>query len=183
MKNKLIKEKIIDILLFVLDWTWCIPQTLAGTIKAKWGSGVLCKAKDASLAQIKQREKEWRVTILLFCRKSREEHWLFQKISGSGMGRNIFLYETEPDNGEIDDPETIKHEYGHILFSRITGPFFLPTVGIFSPMYNLIGRKKMKNGMTWPGMAKWYYSRWCERVADKLAKVDRKKWLEERGGK
>ena len=139
----------------------------------------MCPAQDASLERVKRKEKEWRCKIYLVKRESRDEHWFWKKISGSGIGRYICLAEAEPGNGEIDDEETIAHEYGHIITSRITGPFFI-LVMICSPLYSLKSRKLKKRGWAWEQVVRWYYSRWCEKLADILAGVNREKWIEER---
>ena len=173
------KKTIIDILLFILDWTWCLPQILIGRIKSAAWYASLCKAEDASLKVIKDLEKKYRCEIYLVKRESRNEHRFFKKISGSGIGRYICLTETEPDNGAIDDEATVRHEIGHVIQSRILGPFFV-LVMICSPLYNLKSRSLEKQGWTWEQLVRWYYSRWCEAWADTLAKVDREKWIEAR---
>lgn len=64
--------------------------------------------------------------------------------------------------------QSIKHEYGHTLQSRILGPLYLPTVGLCSITWaGLYGSviKETNNG---------YYKFWTEKWADKLGKVKRK---------
>lgn len=64
--------------------------------------------------------------------------------------------------------QSIKHEYGHTLQSRILGPLYLPTVGLCSITWaGLYGSviKETHNG---------YYKFWTEKWADKLGKVIRK---------
>lgn len=64
--------------------------------------------------------------------------------------------------------QSIKHEYGHTMQSRILGPLYLPTVGLCSITWaGLYGSviKETHNG---------YYKFWTEKWADKLGKVVRK---------
>jgi len=175
------KEKIIGVLLWIIDWTWASPQNIVGYILSRGWKNNLCAAKDASLDLIKQKEKEWRAKIYLVCYENKAAHWFWKNVSGFGCGRYICLTETEPDNGEVDDPETVEHEWGHIFFSRIVGPFFLLLCGIPSPSGNLISRYQKKHfGWTWEQVVRWYYNLPWEKVADKLAGVDRDKWIKDR---
>lgn len=64
--------------------------------------------------------------------------------------------------------QSIKHEYGHTIQSRMLGPLYLPTVGLCSITWaGLYGSviKETHNG---------YYKFWTEKWADKLGKVKRK---------
>ena len=64
--------------------------------------------------------------------------------------------------------QSIKHEYGHTLQSRMLGPLYLPTVGLCSITWaGLYGSviKETHNG---------YYKLLTEKWADKLGKVVRK---------
>jgi len=178
-KKEIVKNIVIDVLLFILDWTWCLPWNVIGRVKSYFWKETMQPATNATIKWIKDFERKWRVKIYLVESADRTEHWFWRFISGSGIGRFISLCETSPDDSKVNDTCTIKHENGHVITCRILGPFFILVV-IFSPAYNLIGRKKMKNGMTWLETAKWYYSRWCEKLADFFGKVDRKAWLDAR---
>ena len=64
--------------------------------------------------------------------------------------------------------QSVKHEYGHTLQSRMLGPLYLPIVGLCSITWaGLYGSviKETHNG---------YYKFWTEKWADKLGKVKRK---------
>lgn len=64
--------------------------------------------------------------------------------------------------------QTIKHEYGHSLQSKILGPFYLLVIGIPSLIWaGLYGSliPETKNG---------YYRFYTEKWADKLGKIIRK---------
>ena len=175
------QKTFVDILLFILDWTWCFPQTVIGRVLSRGWKNNLAPANDADLLWIKRKEKEWRCKIYLVKKESRDKHWFWQKVSGFGCGRYICLTEAEPDNGEIDDLETVMHEHGHIIFSRITGPFFMLLCGIPSPAGNLINRWQAKHkGWTWEQLVTWYYNQPWEKCADILGGVDRTKWIKER---
>lgn len=63
--------------------------------------------------------------------------------------------------------QTIKHEFGHAIQSRMLGPLYLPVIGIPSIIWAwLYGPiiKETKNG---------YYRFYTERWADKLGNVNR----------
>ena len=177
MKN--ILSKTVDVMLWLLDWTWCFVQNLVGYILSRYWLDNLAPAEGFGpnlIPWIKEHEAKWRVKIYLVTPKSKAEHWFLKYISGFGCGRYVCLQDAIPDNGKVDDEENVSHEFGHVVTGRIIGILFI-FVMIFSPIYNLIGRRKIKNGMTWFEMAKWYYSRWCERLADFFGKVNRKAWL------
>ena len=63
---------------------------------------------------------------------------------------------------------TIKHEYGHVLQSRILGPLYLFVIGLPSLIHAAIGNKlccgKHPEG---------YYHFYTEKWADRLGKVER----------
>jgi len=168
------------VLLWLLDWTWCLPQTLAGYIASRYWLDNLAPAEGfgaAVIPWIKEHEEKWGVKIYLVTPKSKAGHWFLNVISGFGCGRYICLVDAIPNNGIVDDEDTVSHEHGHIITGRIIGPLFL-LVMIYSPLFcNLLGRWKMKHGWTWLHMATWYYQQWCEWLADKLGHVDRKAWL------
>lgn len=68
--------------------------------------------------------------------------------------------------------QTIRHEHGHQIQSRILGPLYLLVIGLPSVIGNFIDRvfhKEWDNNKR----EKWYYSLPWEHWADKLGKVDR----------
>ena len=175
------KKKIIDILLFILDWTWCFLQTFIWYHLSRYWFDNLAPAEGFGagvIPWIKEHEAKWRVKIYLVTPKSKYEHWFLQFISGFGCGRFICLPDAIPNNGKVDDVHTVGHENGHVITGRIIGLLFLLVI-ILSPLFNLIGRWLMKKGWTWLKMAKWYYNLPWEWIADKLGKVNRKEWLKQ----
>lgn len=63
---------------------------------------------------------------------------------------------------------TVKHEHGHQVQSRILGPLYLILVGISSAIFNNLWDRIAHR--KWPAAkrTKWYYSRYPEKWADKL---------------
>ena len=64
---------------------------------------------------------------------------------------------------------SVRHEFGHVLQSRILGPLYLPIIGLFSSVHaglNGVIRccKKHPEG---------YYHFWTEKWADRLGGVER----------
>lgn len=91
-------------------------------------------------------------------------------------GINYYFYDPFPGGISLGNymiigetwSQTIKHEYGHSIQSRMLGPLYLFIVGIPSLIWAwLYGPiiKPTKNG---------YYKFYTEKWADKLGKVDRK---------
>lgn len=69
--------------------------------------------------------------------------------------------------------QTIRHEHGHQIQSKILGPLYLLVIGLPSVIGNFIDRvfhKKWDNNKR----EKWYYSLPWEHWADKLGNVNRK---------
>jgi len=61
---------------------------------------------------------------------------------------------------------TIKHEYGHCLQSRVLGPLYLLLIGVPSFSMNVLTRMRVLSGAH-------YYYRWPENWADRLGEVER----------
>lgn len=91
----------------------------------------------------------------------------------------ITFYEAESFNGGISlgkyiivykkRESTIRHEYGHSIQSRYLGPLYLLVVGIpsliWAAMYGVVISHKKHD----------YSDFWCERWADRLGGVNKKK--------
>jgi len=86
--------------------------------------------------------------------------------SGVSLGDTIILdniYDRVPDKTLFN---TIYHEHGHQIQSRILGPLYLPTIGLLSLLGNIVFRIfKIKS--------KYYYKLPWEAWADKLGGVTR----------
>ena len=97
-------------LLDILQWTWCLPQTLLGLVlKLCW------KGK---------RDRYWfnnQVYIVYNTTK--------KNLGGISLGKYILL------GANMDTEKTIKHEYGHQLQSYILGPLYLLVIGLPSGLW------------------------------------------------
>ena len=95
--------------------------------------------------------------------------WFTKYNIGVSLGRYIIINNRYKGNNRYIDynQNTIKHEYGHCIQSKILGPLYLIIIGIPSGIHNILDRKgKTKND---------YYDYWCEKWADKLGGVVRVK--------
>lgn len=156
------------ILLFILDWTWCFPQTLIGAFvyafvwKKDGTKEKYCKTGEFVI--VRDFEKEYNVNIII---RNYTDHvegvWgsdrLYNYLSGASLGRYIVL---KPHHSMT----TIRHEYGHVRQSRMLGPLYLFVVGIPSAINNLRSRKDAK-------VYENYYNMYPENWADKLGGVTR----------
>lgn len=87
---------------------------------------------------------------------------------GVSLGNYIFLYDGYPV-----DEKTVKHEYGHHKQSVYLGPLYLIVVGIASAIFNNLWDRVFHKKWSAEKRYKWYYSRYPEKWADKLGKVNR----------
>jgi hypothetical protein len=135
---------------FLLIWVWQFPQKLLGTI----------------LIRILKAEKRYlnHVAYWYFTRNSK----FSQYISGVSLADVILL----SDNNSA--AETVFHEHGHSWQSMYLGWLYLPLIGVYSAAFcNLWDRKFHKNWCQYD-RSYWYYkTRWTEKWADKLGKVNR----------
>lgn len=85
--------------------------------------------------------------------------------SGISLGNYIILWCESYGN-------SLKHEYGHSIQSRILGPLYLIVIGLPSLCGNIYDRVAHS---CWSDSlrAKWYYNQPWEKWADKLGKVNR----------
>ena len=95
---------------------------------------------------------------------------------GVSLGDYIILdadaYEDGAKNRSWYYVNTVNHEHGHQKQSRMLGWLYLFIVGIISACNNLWDRYFHKQ-WTSSERAKWYYSRFPEKWADKLGGVNR----------
>lgn len=113
------------------------------------------------------------LVLLLFYRKEK----LYLKQNG-----RYFYYTTEMPSGislgnyiiirREDTGDTMKHEYGHSVDSRIWGPLYLLVIGIPSGLGNLYDRWFHKS-WSYYKRYKWYYNQPWEKSADKKGGVIR----------
>lgn len=97
--------------------------------------------------------------------------FIFRRFFGSGvcLGEWIIL---EGDPSRVDQ-ESVRHECGHRVQSRILGPLYLLVVGVPSLARNVYGRLVLSKTMTVIERQLWYYSGFPERWADRLGGVTR----------
>ena len=157
------------ILFLILDWTWCFPQTLIGAFvylfiwKKDGTREKYCKAGEYSF--VREFEKQKHVNVVI---RSYMDHvngvWggdrLYSYLSGASLGHFIVL---KPYHDLVTD---VRHEYGHVVQSRIFGPLYLIVIGIPSAINNLRSRRSFV-------VAKNYYNMYPENWADKLGGVTR----------
>ena len=139
-----------------LQWTWGLPQTLAGSLL------YLAHRKDAHFDYNGARATVW------------------DKDAGVSLGKFIFVPKKSrgamPGHharaaGDINRPEDLAdsflldHEYGHTLQSLILGPFYLLFVGAPSLLWNRLPHFRRKRKRT----GKSYYSAPFESSANRLA--------------
>lgn len=135
-------------LLDILQWTWCLPQTLLGLVlKLCW------KGK---------RDRYWFNNHVYTVYNTPKEN-----LGGISLGKYILL------GTNMDDEKTIKHEYGHQLQSYILGPLYLLVIGLPSGLWcwfiqDLVNKHRKKKGK--PTLS--YYWLYTESWANKLGKVD-----------
>lgn len=136
------------ILLFLIYWTWCFPQTFIGLI---WF--IICKIRGFKTSS-HNNYTLWTHDIN------------YSPAGGVSLGMFIFSKEFDPRiyfrSTEIT--EIVRdHEYGHVLQSLMLGWFYLIVIGIPSVIWVLIYKKTNKS----------YYWFYTESWADKLGKVER----------
>ncbi len=91
----------IRILYTLLQWSWGLPQTLAGFL--------------LFFRQIRQPHRMYHGAVVT--------EWAFR--GSASLGMFLFLGKQDADNAAL-----LRHEYGHSLQSLALGPLYLLTVGI-----------------------------------------------------
>ena len=123
---------------------WQLPQNVLGLLVAD--------VTDASTSTVSKYNKA--------------KIWLTKSFPGVSLGRNIIVHNRYSDYKENErSMNTIKHEYGHCRQSLILGWLYLPVIGLFSGVHNLVHQFGWAKGD--------YYKYWCEQWADKLGGVIR----------
>lgn len=160
------KKKLRGKLYTAAQWTWGLPQTLAGAVL------YLKHRKDPHFDYNGARVTAW------------------DKLSGVSLGKFIFVPEkkgwsTIQQNGEKPDSQKsqrkagkdsvssflLEHEYGHTIQSLILGPAYLFVVGLPSILWNRLPyfeRRRRRTGKS-------YYSAVFERTANTLGEKTAKK--------
>ena len=160
------KKKLRGKLYTAAQWTWGLPQTLAGAVL------YLKHRKDPHFDYNGARVTAW------------------DKLSGVSLGKFIFVPEkkgwsTIQEKGEKPDSQKsqrkagkdsvssflLEHEYGHTIQSLILGPAYLLVVGLPSILWNRLPyfeRRRRRTGKS-------YYSAIFERTANTLGEKTAKK--------
>lgn len=133
----------------ILQWTWCLPQTLLGYI--------YYKLSDA------RKVIDYKESKVVFGRKV---------YNGISLGRYILLNDKAYPESNDYTQITIKHEYGHCVQSYIFGPLYLIVIGLPSVIHHAIGHSLYHLLGTWDYFDD-YYERYPENWADKLGRVSR----------
>ena len=129
------------------QWTWGLPQTLAG----------------AALYFAHRKDDHFDY------RGAHATAW--DKDAGISLGKFIFVPKEKASGAPPADKFLLEHEYGHTLQSLILGPFYLLLIGAPSMLWNRLPyykRKRKKTGRS-------YYSAPFEKTANMLAKKTHKK--------
>ena len=116
-------ENLKRILIHILHWTWCLPQTLVGL-----GFYVYLNIK-------KSINKERYGTY-----NEAEIYCTYLTRGSISLGNRVFLCDSH-----WDDDNVIRHELGHYKQSLILGPLYLFVIGIPSVLWcNVFWPRKMK---------------------------------------
>lgn len=130
----------------ILHWIWGLPQNLAGFIISRF-------------AKYKKKYEINGVTKTIY----------FMPFFNAGVSLGEFII-LDPIWKEHQLLTVIKHEYGHLIQSRMLGVFYLLVVGLPSLIGNIVDRLSKEE---YRKRYEKYYSRYPEKWADKLGKVDR----------
>ena len=127
----------------ILYWTWCLPQTLLGSMVF-----LFFKLTDKKLV-VKNYQAQ---SVLVISTKMR-----------GGLSLGMFLF-----SGKYDEPfatHLAKHEYGHCIQSMILGWLYLIVIGLPSLGWAMVhGLSRFRDQS--------YYSFYTEHWANKLGKTE-----------
>ncbi len=151
-------EPVKKLLFWIVQWTWGLPQNVAGLVWLLVNHG---------------RPHRWFHGALVTSTSGWE--------GGVSLGMFVFIYDNMLAPGWIDSTDTpeerarrphafkrtdtlVRHEFGHCIQSLILGPLYLLTVGISSFIWArapYFQKRRRRAGID-------YYSLWCERWANNL---------------
>lgn len=134
----------------IIQWTWGLPQTLAGmTLSRIYRGSPKTEYNGASVT-------------------------LWDRSDGLSLGKYIFVPDGSCDKSETGKTRSfdmLRHEYGHTMQSLVLGPFYLIAVGLPSLIWSRLPyfkKLRMKTG-------KRYDSILIERSATYIGNMKRKK--------
>lgn len=109
-----IPKPVRGVLFHLLQWTWCLPQNLAGLVLLPFLRG--------------ERYRYHGALVTVYRRLKR-----FSNRSGFSLGSFIFIPEAWSAH---DKKHLVVHEYGHTVQSLMLGPLYLPVVGLPSLLWS-----------------------------------------------
>ena len=122
---------------WVFYWTWCLPQTLLGSILFAWLRHAI---REFSFVR---RHKER--ALVLYSSRFR---------GAVSLGPYILL------NQRFCDTASLNHEYGHTRQSTYLGPLYLAIIGLPSILWAYVqGRHWISKSYYWL-----YTERWADRL-------------------
>ena len=128
----------------IILWLWQLPQNLLGVL----------------LLALYKHEKQYHTL------NGRRFYYTEEMPNGVSLGNYIIM--KREDRGD-----SMKHEYGHSIQSRILGPLYLIIIGLPSGLYNLLDRFIVEKIVGWERSAVLYYRMPWEHWADRLGRVHR----------
>ena len=142
-------------MLKVLLYLWQLPQNLMAL--CLWG---ILKISGRIISVEKQQELPG---ILIL--------WIRFPYLAASLGRYIFI-------DEKFRKVTVMHEYGHCIQSKYWGPLYLLVIGLPSAIFCNLWDDLFHQKWALEKRLKWYYTRYPENQADKLAGVIREVYEE-----
>ena len=132
----------------LIQWTWGLPQTLAGLAVSRVYKG--------------SRKTEYNGASVI----------LWDRPDGLSLGRYIFVPRSayiESESCDAQEPDMLRHEYGHTRQSLVLGPFYLLVVGLPSFLWSRLPYFKSLRKKT----GKKYDSILIERTATYLGNIEK----------
>lgn len=124
-----------NILFYILQWTWGIPQNLFGLFVF-----LFQKCKGAKSTHYRESVvTDWNLT------------------SGMSLGMFLFLPKVEPERYR----RIRVHEFGHSIQSIILGPLFLPVIALPSVLWAGLPRCKARRQKRQISYYSFYPERWA----------------------
>ena len=128
-----------ELLLEIVWWTWCLPQTLLGYILK-----LIFKGKEKTIVNCMKRYTYYNTTL---------------KPGSISLGKYVLLCEFHHD-----DIETITHEHGHQIQSLILGPLYLLVISLPSLIWcGCFEKYREKHGISY---YKFYTEKWAENLSE-----------------
>lgn len=150
-------------LFYILQFTWCLPQTLVGMVvfivgKIRKSHTLRYKCTVVSVLPNKQGSMSLGMFIMVHATPLTKET--------DKMKFDVYDPAEKCRIGQADD--LLLHEHGHTIQSMILGPLFLFVIGLPSILWaGLFGVYRKKHNVS-------YYAFYTERWADRISKIERK---------